>query len=976
MKKRILGYYCLLLILSQFFFSIPILLASDGIIVNPSSGSPGSVITVTISNWVSPEPPWQPVFLEREKGDYSFAMVPVSDESGPNEWTKVGSSIKRSFWVPPAAVEGAHMIRFGNLETSFTVTKKDSTIEPSKEEKVDVKVSFLDPENFPFTIMVEVTKEGKPFHDASVDIVILGDLADCYDGIKINLDGSIRSGVTDLSQYRFANGWMPHDVLRVINAGKTDYEGKYYFNLIAFQQAQFEYWDASSGKKTLRLTGMPKEDLGLNPYTFARTLDKNAKEGKGLSLQLVAHVKYTKNDGKPGFAWSSLSHTYNYIAKVTLLKMFGTNTYVKLIRGEKTRTLALGDKLLPNDIIRINRNLDEVKVKWIWGKVGRFWPTDRENLGDEEADILIQPTFDEQTRRKFESVFWKTTGHTTGSSVVGWVLGYVATKGVSAYIYTLSAAAVGWITFGIGLLVGIVWGTYTLVTSSSTTKYDVVLSQSIFSIEHDEVAKVYLHEGSVDVYNDNLDLLASLEEGELFIFGSEGVIDTPKPINLEELSSEILEAVSEPLTDNYAENLVAYYPFDGELKDKSGNNNHGVAQGNIEFSEGVENEAAYFDGDSWITVPDDDSLDLYDSFTFSYWLKKEDAGEGGWAIILSKSNSSELNDNSPYAVAHSSDGYYPLIRLTQNDVYQSISSSSWTGFGEWHHLAITWDGEEIKFFKNGEYQDSSFWEGVLPDSQSHLEIGRDEPGWIETYRGWLDELRIYDTALSAMQVANIYSNQIGTEVTETDSDELDEDIDTSIQSSLVSDTLVYVNDYNREEGKTVSIPVFIKNAVNVGNMDFYIEYDSNVLEIDSYTKGSLTENSLLEANIMDNEILVAFTDTDGISGDGSLVYIKFTVVGSEGDSCNIVPNIIEANEVESYDPIIIFSESGSFSVEDERTGIKGDANGDGRLTGVDALMALQMAVEIIPDDLICDMNDDGIITSIDAAMIREGALRE
>ena len=82
MKKRVLGSFCLLLIFSQFLFSIPILFASDAIIVNPSSGSPGSVITVTISNWVSPESPWQPVYLEREGGHYSFAMVPVSDEKG------------------------------------------------------------------------------------------------------------------------------------------------------------------------------------------------------------------------------------------------------------------------------------------------------------------------------------------------------------------------------------------------------------------------------------------------------------------------------------------------------------------------------------------------------------------------------------------------------------------------------------------------------------------------------------------------------------------------------------------------------------------------------------------------------------------------------------------------------------------------------------------------------------------------------
>ncbi len=49
--------------------------------------------------------------------------------------------------------------------------------------------------------------------------------------------------------------------------------------------------------------------------------------------------------------------------------------------------------------------------------------------------------------------------------------------------------------------------------------------------------------------------------------------------------------------------------------------------------------------------------------------------------------------------------------------------------------------------------------------------------------------------------------------------------------------------------------------------------------------------------------------------------------------------------------------------------MRGDANHDGRLTTVDAVLAMQMAVGGIATDLIADMSGDGRVTSVDALMI-------
>ena len=183
-------------------------------------------------------------------------------------------------------------------------------------------------------------------------------------------------------------------------------------------------------------------------------------------------------------------------------------------------------------------------------------------------------------------------------------------------------------------------------------------------------------------------------------------------------------------------------------------------------------------------------------------------------------------------------------------------------------------------------------------------------------------------------------------------------------------TLVYVKDYGKEGG-SLSIPVCVEGADKLGNMDFSLTFNPAVLKATGYRPGSLTASSLLEANIIGNTVKVAFTDPKGINGDGTLIYIDFQVVGKPGETCVLTPNVTVANEFKTHTPLAISTKPGTFTVK----GLKGDANGDGRITAVDALMALKMAVSILPPDPACDMNGDGRVTSLDATLIREEALK-
>ena len=189
-------------------------------------------------------------------------------------------------------------------------------------------------------------------------------------------------------------------------------------------------------------------------------------------------------------------------------------------------------------------------------------------------------------------------------------------------------------------------------------------------------------------------------------------------------------APTTPLTE-----LVAYYPFDGDYKDYSGNGNDEIPKGSMAFTDGVIGKGASFDGKSWIEVSDSDSLDLSNALTFSVWLYKQDAGTGGRAVVFSKGGTSARDSNFPYALAHTIDGRSPLICLVKDNYRGTIGSNAKTDFSECYLLTVTWDGADIKYYINGELKDTKEWVGTLPNSDSGLLIGNDPPGSTEYSKG-------------------------------------------------------------------------------------------------------------------------------------------------------------------------------------------------------------------------------------------------
>lgn len=175
---------------------------------------------------------------------------------------------------------------------------------------------------------------------------------------------------------------------------------------------------------------------------------------------------------------------------------------------------------------------------------------------------------------------------------------------------------------------------------------------------------------------------------------------------------------------------------------------------------------------------------------------------------------------------------------------------------------------------------------------------------------------------------------------------------------------------SKSSGSTVQIPLTLKGATEkIGNMDITLGYDPSVLEATEVIKGGLTTNSLFEYNLIDwGTIKISLADKVGFSGDGSIAYVKFNVIGYEGSVSPLKIVSLSANRAKDQASMNIPTQDGFFtviSVEQSR----GDCNGDGKITAVDALCALQMAVGKRAEDLVMDVNGDGKVSSIDARKI-------
>ena len=167
------------------------------------------------------------------------------------------------------------------------------------------------------------------------------------------------------------------------------------------------------------------------------------------------------------------------------------------------------------------------------------------------------------------------------------------------------------------------------------------------------------------------------------------------------------------------------------------------------------------------------------------------------------------------------------------------------------------------------------------------------------------------------------------------------------------------------------MPILLQKAENVGNMNFTLTYNPSIAEVVRVDRGGLMSGALFQSNPgVPGTIQFGFAATGGVNDSGSVAVVEFRGVGPQGSSTLLTLTTTQADDTAGA-PIGISTRFGVLTIEQRASG---DGDGDGKVTEVDALMALQMSVGLRPENLVLDVDDDGGVTSADARILLKQAV--
>ena len=196
-----------------------------------------------------------------------------------------------------------------------------------------------------------------------------------------------------------------------------------------------------------------------------------------------------------------------------------------------------------------------------------------------------------------------------------------------------------------------------------------------------------------------------------------------------------------------SDGLAAYYPFNGNANDQSGNGNNGVVYGATPTADrfGNANSAYSFDGtDDYVRIAESDSLNITGDLTISAWIR---TGTGGQIVL---SNMMETTPHSGYSLRLTSDGDLYFMSGDETLMGQTnVTTNSWT------HVAVTLSGTTATSYVDGVF-DASGTVGIPMGSYLDTTIGASSDPYY-FWDGSIDDVRVYNRALSASEIGELHS---------------------------------------------------------------------------------------------------------------------------------------------------------------------------------------------------------------------------
>ena len=200
--------------------------------------------------------------------------------------------------------------------------------------------------------------------------------------------------------------------------------------------------------------------------------------------------------------------------------------------------------------------------------------------------------------------------------------------------------------------------------------------------------------------------------------------------------------------------LISWWQGQSNAADDFGTNN-GALEGGVSFASGEVGQAFLFDGASGsVVVPDSVSLRLTNQITIECWINT--AKVAGDQHIAGKVGGSGGNNGYELGLTggtlvgqfNSPGQYWPG---------QSVQAAVPVAAGVWNHVAWTYDQSAMTLYWNGApVATKVIGSNAIAQSTSNFQIGGVDSNPNVFFNGLIDEVSVYDVALSAAQIQAIY----------------------------------------------------------------------------------------------------------------------------------------------------------------------------------------------------------------------------
>jgi len=203
---------------------------------------------------------------------------------------------------------------------------------------------------------------------------------------------------------------------------------------------------------------------------------------------------------------------------------------------------------------------------------------------------------------------------------------------------------------------------------------------------------------------------------------------------------------------SYGADIIAYFPCGSVsgniLRDHSGSKNSAYINGSPNIVIGKKGKALEFNGvNSYAVLPHKDDFEFGkdDSFSISLWVKYDPKNVG--QVLLEKPG-----DISPFRIEILTDN---RISWTIKDGTNSSKIILGNANGKWHHCCFVRDVKDKKLYAYIDGKLTAETEDVTTseiNNKSDIFIGAGSSGAAEFYNGSMDEIAIYERALTKDEV--------------------------------------------------------------------------------------------------------------------------------------------------------------------------------------------------------------------------------